>query len=182
MMKIVLDLYEKRLKILKKYHEISIKIKSEIEKNRDESVESIVELTAKRDDCLEEIKNFDLSIQYYISQLPGREQKMIKTLKEAVTKNTQNKPEMDISELSESESESDSDAIWTCELHSIFADSKTILDSIKSIDENNFDMIKSLLAELKSKIKAVKGNRILMNKYTGDTNIYSVGTLMNQRK
>ena len=62
------------------------------------------------------------------------------------------------------------------------AEIKIVLDGIKSADEINSRLISALMAGMKDKIKFVKENRTLMDKFVGDNEISPAGTLLSEKK
>lgn len=61
-------------------------------------------------------------------------------------------------------------------------DVKIVLDAIKAADEANAVIISGLMAEVKEKVKAVKENRALMDKYAGGEPAAAAGTFLNEKK
>ena len=59
---------------------------------------------------------------------------------------------------------------------------KIVLDGIKSADDANSRLISDLMAEMKDKIKFVRENRALMDKFVGDGEISTAGTLLSEKK
>ena len=64
----------------------------------------------------------------------------------------------------------------------ITAEIKTVLDGIKAADEANAQKISAIMEIIKAKIKAVKDNRALMDRYVGDNEMPSSGTLLSEKK
>lgn len=62
------------------------------------------------------------------------------------------------------------------------ADAKIVLDGIKAADETNSKRLAELMSVIKEKIKSVKENRNLMDKYVGGNSISSAGTLLSEKK
>jgi hypothetical protein len=193
-----LDLYRERSRILKECLYISLKIKEESEKNTSnqsnqltqvnqlnqlETVDIISELTDKRALCLQEIKNTETAIHHYGLSLTDSEKQSLKAIKEAVKNGEELSNFLKYSNSLEILEDTRSpDYIWVGELYNILENDKNMISRIKKADEVNFKTIKLLLGELKTKIKSVKGNRILMDKFVGDASLVSLGTLMNEKK
>jgi len=62
------------------------------------------------------------------------------------------------------------------------AEIKIVVENIKAADETNSQKIAELMEIIKAKIKAVKGNRALMDRYVGDNEVPSAGTLLSEKK
>lgn len=191
----ILDLYKERSGILKECLYISLKIKEENEKseestfnqldqfNKLDSVDIINELADKREICLQKIKNTEAAIHHYGLNLPDLEKKILKEIKEAVKNGEEFSNFFKCSKsFAILKNTSSHDYIWVGELYNILENDKNMISRIKMADEVNFKTIKLLLGDLKTKIKSVKGNRVLMDKFIGDANVVSVGTLMNEKK
>ena len=200
----ILDYYRERSGILKECLNISLKIKEEGEKNigdigdisdKDDKldvIDIISELTDKREVCLQKIKNTDATIHHYRLRLPDMEKKILKEIKDAVKDektlydfvNSPNYSKLyKTYKTYKTDSSSDcSSYVWVGELYNILENDKNMLNRIKSADEINFKIIKSMLEEIKSKVKSIRGNRILMNKFIENTGSVSLGTLMNKKK
>ena len=67
------------------------------------------------------------------------------------------------------------------ELSKVLSEIKNVLDAIKSADEINRGKITALMAGINKKIKAVKENRTLMDKFLGGE-MSSTGTLLSEKK
>ena len=168
----ILDLYRERSGNIKECFYISAKIKEESERNiadRFDSTEIIGELIDDRDGFIQKIKNIDATIHHYALNLTDTEKKILKEVREAV-RNGQHPIAHSL------------DYVWAGELYNILSNDKNIIEKIELADDVNFIIIKDLLEEIKIKIKSIKGNRLLMNKFVDDTSAVSLGTLIKEKK
>lgn len=162
---------------LKKIFEISLKIKEIVENAKyDELLESqekdiiddIADLADKRGEFIEEIKNINTSLRHYKEKLPKHYSSIIDDIekksksKQNLVKNVQL-------------------PAWAVNLYKLLSEQQAILENIKSVDEKNDEIIKNLIVILNQKMKSIKNNRILMDKFN-QANDMPAGSLFKSQK
>jgi len=165
-LKKLLEIYSGRLKILREFKSLSGKITEEIENKSEEAADLIDELIEKREALLEKIKDADISVRQCESMLGENYKKMLKEIKSAAKNNAQPVYKQE----------------WASYLFKNFKEYKSVAVSIKETDEKNAEAIKVLMESLKNKIKAVKANKKMMDKFSDDFDKPAIGTLMNEKK
>lgn len=67
----ILSLNKEKLGILKEVLDVSLKIKDETESGGEDAPDNIASLADKREELVEKIKNIDLAVRHYSSELRG---------------------------------------------------------------------------------------------------------------
>ena len=165
-LKKLLGIYDDRLKILKEIGSMSLRIKEEMEKNREEAAEAVDSLTEERGVLLEKIKEAGMASRHSEAQLDENQKEIIKKVKSAVKSGAQPAFEQK----------------WAMHLFKSLLEYKAELKSIKAADEKNAEDIKALMEEIKTKMKSVKENKRMMDKFSDDFSEASVGVLMKEKK
>ena len=140
---------KEKLGVLRKILEVSLRIKDEADSGGEDAPDNIAAHADAREELIEKMKNIDLAVKHYGSELSG----------------------FNIAGLPPES-----------ELSKVLAEIKTVLDAIKSADEINRERLSFLMQGIKQKIKAVKENRTLMDKFMGDGEMSSAGTLLSEKK
>jgi len=162
------DLNEKILNILKEILDISLKIKDEAEKAAGADQNFRPEFDSKEE------SEADASIENIVSLVDFREELVEKT------KNI----ELSIRHYSAELKERDPAGFAAYEKtgNKTASEIKTVLDGVKTADEISGAAISGLMAGIKDKSKAVKDNRVLMDKYTGGGEVSAAGTFFSEKK
>ena len=152
---------------LKKALEFSLKIKEAIENNQDNDdnnddeagemmekdiVNDIADLTDKRGEIIDEIKNINAAIKYYKSKLPPKYSNIVDNIEKTVSSKQK------FAELQ-------SFPAWARNLYKMLTEQQNILANIKITDDINNEAMKTLVKVLTEKTNSIKNNRILMDKF-----------------
>ena len=156
----VLSLNEEKLNILKEILDISLKIKDEADKayqtddddEADGAIENIASFVDAREEFIENIQNIELSLKHYGEQLREEDAAAFENLQKA-----------------------DGFTKTAAEI-------RNVMESIRTADEAGSRKIADAMTDIKAKIKAVKDNRALMDRYVGDNEMPQSGTLLSEKK
>lgn len=162
----LLGIYDSRLKILREFRGVSVRIEEELENNREEAAEAVDALTIKREAFLEKIKEADMAVRYGETLLGDGHKKILKEIKSAVKNNAQPVFEQK----------------WARYLFKNLSEYKALVRSIQAADEKNAEAIKALMENIKIKIKAVKENKRMTDKFADDFFEPPAGILMKEKK
>jgi hypothetical protein len=160
--KSILSLSGEKLGVLKEILDITLKIRDEADKayqtddddGADGAIENIASFVDSREELIEQIRNIELSVKHY-----GKQQRAL---------------EGGAAALEELEK--------TDKFISTAAEISGVLENIRTADDEGSQKIAAVMAVIKEKIKAVKSNHAIMDRYVGDNEAPAAGTLLNEKK
>ena len=150
-----------KLKAQKTVLEISLKIKETAEIAEDnlfsenqgkDIVDDITDLTEKRGEIVEEIKNINAAIRHYRLKLPNQ---YAQALDDAEKK----------AKLKQSYPKDINCPAWVINLYKLMLEQQIVLEKIKNADEINNKLLKKLIEAVSERNNIIKNNRILMDKF-----------------
>ena len=155
-----------RLRLAKEFAGVTGKITEALESKSEEAAEIVDGLTAEREELLAKIKKADAEARRCESRLGESHGRLLGEVKAAARGGAQPGFKQG----------------WAAYLLKNFTEYRAAAAGIKEADKKNMEAARLMLEDMKSKLKAVKENKKLMDKFSDGLDSPAVGILMNEKK